>query len=546
MAKKKNKRKLKIELPENLVGLLAAIAVILASFWRVGLSNLYGDMGSAYYSVALDWFFLLFIPAGFSMFAAVSAMVLSRLERGSIKGARKVVRTAAFGGGFISLFMMLAGIVCSGLFMDRLMGLPLAELAFRGMLPALIPMTVFLALAGGMDGFGSQKSVNLVIVFFCLLLFGMRSIFTAPLLEYGKKVGAFLQNSLYGPAFGALGGALGLLAVAGVTMVAAGIIWWNLRPAIAGIERVQDTGSERQGQILKGVFAKSLPLMLPVLLIMLGMIGESVLFMKTPREADDAALVWGIYAGKTRVLLTVPVIIAGCFALRMLPELQLGYLSRNLKKTREKCMVTLRCIALLMVPFTVCFLISAQPLVSAFFQTGEMEQPAALLRIGSIAVLFYGLAVALAAILLSADLSMSIILDTLVCVVLHLGALFVMLHFLDLGIYGVVYANIILAVALCFAYFYSVQRQMKLRISWVRIFLAPLVGGAAMAAVCALLTFVLLKNTPSTVNALLSALIGFLVYFAVVVLLKGATRRELLAFWGGERLVAAARLLRLM
>lgn len=546
MAKKKNKRKRQIELPENLVGVLAAIAVIPASFWRVGLSNLYGDTGSAYYSVALDWFFLLFIPAGFSMFTAVSSMVLSRLERGSIKGARKVVRTAAFGGGFISLLVMLAGLGCSGLFMGKLMGLPLAGLAFQGFLPALMPMTVFLALAGGMDGFGSQKSVNVVKIFFCLLLFGTGSVFTAPMLEYGQKVGAFLQNSLYGPAFGALGGAFSFLASAAVTMVAAGIIWWNLRPAIAGIERVQETGSERQDQILKGVFAKSLPLMLPGFLVMLGMIGESVLFMKTSGGTDDAALIWGIYTGKTRVLLTVPVIAAVCFVQRMLPELQLGYMSRNLKRTREKSMITLRCTTLLMIPFTVCFLISAQPLISAFFQTGDMEQSAALLRIGSIAVVFYGLAVALAAVLLSADLSMSIILDTFVCVILHLAALFVMLHFLDLGIYSVVYANIILAVALCFAYFSSVQRQMKLRISWLRIFLAPLVGGAAMAAVCALLTFVLLKNTPSAVNALLSALIGFLVYFVAVVLLKGATRRELLAFWGGERLVAAARLLRLM
>lgn len=549
MAKKKNKRRRKqIELPENLIGSLAAIAVVLCCFWRVGPTNLYGDMGSAYYAAALDWYILLFIPVGIGMFGAVSSMVLSRLERGSVKGARRVVRTAAFGGAAASLFLMLIGFVCSDLFLGKVMGLPEAVLAFKGFLPALLPMSVFLSLAGGMDGFGSERSVNLVRLLFCLLLFGTGAVFTAPLLEYGQKVGALLQNSQYGPAFGALGGALNLLAAAVVTMVATGILWWNLRPAVAGLERTEETGVESQNQILKGIFAKSLPVMLPSLLIMLGMIGQNLMFFGTAQEDgfQDTVLIWGIFAGKTRALLTVPVIFAACFGAHMLPELKLGYLSRNLKRTREKCMITLRCMALLTMPAAVLFAVCAQAVIGAFYKTGEMEQAVGLLRIGSIAVVFYGLAIALFAILMSADFVMSVIVDTLISTVLHLAALFVMLHFLELGIYAVVYANIILAVALCFSYFYSIQRQMKIRISWIRIFLAPCVGGAAMAAVCALLTFAVLKNAASTVNALVCALVGFAVYFVAVVLLKGATRRELLAFWGGERIVAIARLLRLM
>lgn len=548
MAKKKNKRRKKIVLPENLVGILAAIAVVLGCFWQVGLVNLYGDLGSAYYSAALSWFFLLFIPVGIGMFGAVSSMVLSRLERGSVKGAKRVVRTAAFGGAAGGIVLMAFGLICSDLFIGKMMGLSEAGLAFKGFLPALLPLCVLLALTGGMDGFGSQKSVNLVKLLFCVLLFGSGTVFTAPLLEYGQKVSAFLQNSQYGPAFGALGGALSLWAVSLITMAAAGIIWWNLRPGIAGIARGDEAGTEKQGQILKGVFVKSLPVMLPSLLIAAGMIGQNLLFLRTAQEDGfaDAVLIWGIFAGKSRALLIVPAVLAIGFAMRMLPDLKLAYVNRNLKKTREKCMVTLRCMTLLMMPAAICFAVCAQSVIGAFYKTGDVEQAAVLLRIGSIAVVFWGLAAALCMILMSADFMMSIVFDTLICTVFHLAALFVMLHFLELGIYAVVYANIILAVTLCFTLFYSVQRQMKIRISWVRIFLAPCVGGAAMAGVCALLTFAVLKNAASTVNALVSVLVGFAVYFVVVVLLKGATRKELLAFWGGERLVAAAKLLRLM
>lgn len=550
MAKKNSKRKKRrqIALPENLIGGLASAAVVLCSFWQVGLTNLYGDMGSAYYNVALDWFFLLLIPVGIGTFWAVSAMVLSRIELGSVKGARRVVRTAAFGSAAGSLILMAAGFLFSGTIMGRLVGLDEAALAFKGLLPALLTLSVFLALAGGMDGFGCLGMVNLVKLLFCLLLFGTGKLFAAPLLEYGQKVGKLLQNSQYSAAFGALGGAVGLLAASVIAMVAAGILWWNLRPQVAGFERAQEIGTEKRNQILKGVFSRSLPVMLPALLLQFGMIGQSLLFLGA-READElleTAQDWGVYAGKAKVLLTVPLILAVCFAARMLPELKLGYMSRNLKKTREKCMIVLRCTALLMLPCAVGCAVCAKPLIHAFFKTGEMEQAVALLRIGSISVIFLGLAAALMAILMSADLVLPIVVDTFLSVVLQLAALFVMLHFLELGIYAVVYANIILSVALCFTCFFSVQRQMKLRISWLRIFLAPCVGGAAMAAVSALLACLVLANVSSAVNAVISVLAGAVVYFVTVVLIKGATRRELVAFWGGERLVAVAKLMRLM
>lgn len=549
MAKRKSKRrKRQIGVPENLAGVLAGAAVVLGCFVRVRLTNLYDDMGSAYLSVALQWFILLFVPVGAGMFGAVSDMVLSRVERGSVKGARRVVRTAALGGALCGLILWAAGTVLSGFLTKGAAGLPLAGMALKGFLPALLPLSVALALTGGMDGFGSQGSVRFVKFLFCLLLFIAGPVLTSPFLEYGQKVGAFLQNEQYGPAFGALGGAIGLVAVSVVAMVAAGVGWWNIRPAIVGLQRTEDFSTEKQGQILKGVFAKSLPILLPALLIMIGMIGETLLFLKTAEEEalNEKALLWGIYAGKSRVILEIPVFLAFAYAARMLPELKVGYLSRNLKKTREKSMITLRSMALMMVPLAVYFAVSANAVVDALYQTGEMEQAAALLRIGSIAVVFFGLAAGLAAILKSADLTMPVVLDTLICVAVHLAALYVMLYFLNLDIYAVVYASIILAVGLCFAYFFSVQRQMKIRLSWIRILLGPCVGGAVMAAVCALVSLVVLKNASGIVNALFTGVIGFAVYFVVVLLLKGATRKELLSFWGGERIVAVAKLLRIL
>lgn len=551
MAEKRNHKKQlrKIDLPDNLTGILAGIATVLCCFRRIGLTNLFGDFGSAYYSVAFDWFFLFFLPVGLGTFHAVSATVISRFERGSVKGAAKLVHSSALVGIFCCLGIWLMGFVLSDFLMGTVMGVPLSGLAFRGFLPSLLPIIVFLTLAGGMDGFGSGKSADLVRIVFCLILFLTGPVFAAPFYEYGQKVGAFLQNDQYSAAYGSLGGALSLLIAALPAMAVAIVAWWKIRPSIRYMAMSEDDGqAEKALQAYKGIFSKSLPVLAPVFLIMIGIIGQNFLFLRISKEESQTNLlqIWGIYSGKVRVIFLLPILLSVAFAMRMFPSLKIGYVNRNLKKSRERCMVTLRCTVLFLVPAAVVMAVLAQPLIGALFSTRDIETAVALVRIGCVSVVFYGLAVALGTVLLSVDMTFSLIVDTALSVIIHLFVLFFMLELLDLGIYAVLYSNIILAFALTLCFLLSVQRHIRIRVSWIRIFLAPCIGGVAMAAVCAIFGLLLLKNTASPINFIVSALAGFLVYFVTVIRIKGATPRELRAFWGGEKIVAAAKLLRLM
>lgn len=548
--KRKNKKQLRrIEMPDNLIGILAGIATILCCFWRVGLTNLFGDFGSAYYSIAFDWFFLLFVPIGIGTFHAVSSMVTSRLERGSVKGAAKFVRSAALAGLACCLFLWLFGLLCSDFLMGTVMKTPLSGLAFKSLLPALLPIGVFLTLSGGMDGFGSMKSADFVRLVFCLILFFAGPVFAKPFYEYGQKVGAFFQNELYSAAYGAQGGALALLIAALIAAAAALLAWGRMKPSIRSMALTDDGGgSEKPVQAYKSIFMKSLPVLAPAFLLTLGMIGQNLLFMRISAEETQTNLLqlWGIYTGKVRTVFLIPVALSVAYSMRMLPSLKTGYLNRNLKKSRERCMVTLRAAALFLVPAAVFMAVLAQPLMSALFSVGDIETAAKLLRIGCVCTVFFGLAAALGAVLYSVDMTFSLIVNTALSVIIHLFVLFFMLELLDLGIYAVLYANIVLAFVLCLSFLLSVQRHIRSRISWIRIFLAPCTGSVVLAAVCAVLGLLLLKNAASTVNILVSALAGFLAYFVTVVLIKGATPRELRTFWGGEKIIAAAKLLRLM
>lgn len=542
---KAKKVKKRIQIPEEYLSAAAAFSFLLGHFRWVRLVNDFGDLGSACFYVAADLSLFLFALWGLGQFHAVSSMVLSRIERESVQEARRVVTTALFSAIGINLALCFAGYVLSAA-LAELFNVPLAAMAFKAMLLALVPLSVCSVLAGAMDGFGNPKGLYAWWISGCLVLFFAGPAVSAPLTEYGKKVGALLQNDSYSAAYGAQGAAISVFA-ASVVAMAVCIVAWQLMKRELWYGRFTGN-SDRRKQLIKRSFFQSLPVMLPALFIAIAVLGQGIVFAhsKAAPRLEDTVLDYGVFVGKSRILILFPILVALAFSVRMLPSLQVGYASRNLKKSRDKCMICLRCCAFLMMPFTIAFAVLAKPLVTAFFSEGEIELAVSMVRAGSICVIFFGLACVLGIILFSMDMLQSIVVDMAACVAVHFVVLIGLLAIPDLGIYALVYANLVLSFLLCLSFWFSIRRQMKLRISWLRIFLAPLIGGAVMAAICAMFGFVLLKNAPSAVCAAVSGLIGAALYIVTVIALKGITARELKAFPGGGKIIAFARLLRLM
>ena len=103
-------------------------------------------------------------------------------------------------------------------------------------------------------------------------------------------------------------------------------------------------------------------------------------------------------------------------------------------------------------------------------------------------------------------------------------------------LYAGAYSDALSAFVLCLILLGMVRQQLKIAVSWLRVFLAPLLAGILMALVCLLCSQVILKNAASPVRMLVSAVVGLLVYFVSTVVLKGATRRELSCFAAGDEM----------
>ena len=79
-----------------------------------------------------------------------------------------------------------------------------------------------------------------------------------------------------------------------------------------------------------------------------------------------------------------------------------------------------------------------------------------------------------------------------------------------------------------------------------RTFVIPLIASAVMGGVIWILYFVLSKSSTELVSVLITSAVGVMVYFVVLLLLRGVRESELRSLPGGGAVVAVAKLFRLL
>ena len=528
-------------LPKQLTEIVRLLAFLLCLFAPIRLVNVLGDEGCADFFGALEGCFFLFSLFGIGMNRAVFNLIRTRIERYGIAGAKKIAGQALLTAFFVSVVLALLGAALKDVLFGSFYALPFAKMAFLALLCTLVILTLFWMLLGILDAFGRRETAGGWILAFGVLLFFAAPLIAAPLDAYGQKVGALLQNTSYQAAYGALGAAFSVLCVSLLCTAGCGISWIKASHELRQAEYASTTNPAADRSITYSLFRNGLVICVPAVLAGIGRIGQSSIYLKS-----GSVSTWGAYLGKYRLLMTLALLGAFALAASMLPQFQLVLKRRSLRKSREKCMVAFRCAALYTIPCAVLFLTTAQPMLHMLFSKGELNDLYSILKVLAITVIFYGLAFMLGSVLFAAELYYSIWIAVLVSVVVRLVSFSVMSSMLKLDLYAGAYSDALSAFVLCLILLGMVRQQLKIAVSWLRVFLAPLLAGVLMALVCLLCSQVILKNAASPVRMLVSAVVGLLVYFVATVVLKGATRRELRCFAVGDVLIELASAMRLM
>lgn len=188
----------------------------------------------------------------------------------------------------------------------------------------------------------------------------------------------------------------------------------------------------------------------------------------------------------------------------------------------------------------------ADTLMPALFKTGNLELPAALLRIGSIAIIFQALSMAMAGILQGLERERNVLINSAIAFLVHIITLYILLKSTKLGITAVLISTIVLYALLFILNLLSVQRRISLRIDWGRMIGTPVISAAVSGVIILLINKLLTEKMGSMAMTILCLILGTIIYLVLLLALHGITERDLKDIPAGEILITAARALHLM
>ena len=534
----------------SILAIAGIIVRLIGMLYRIPLANYIGDEGNGYYSAAYNIYSIMLILSSYSLPVAVSKMVSARLARGQYRNARKILRAALFyativgGVGFCALWFG------SGFFAEHVIKMPYSAYALKVLAPTVWVMAYLGVLRGFFQGHSTMVPTAVSQIFEQIVNAVISLLAAKSLFDLGVKSNLVYGSTEYSYAFGAAGGALGTGAGALTALILFVGLYLMYRPKMKRrIRKEQGTSAEGYGMITSTLFLTVVPIIVSSSLYNSSTVIDNVLFgqiMTGLGEAKQIASQWGIYSGKYHLLFNIPVAVANSLSSSLIPALSRAVAEKDRKQTLNRIASAIRFSMIIAIPSAVGLAVLAAPISNLLFPGRDNTDLIKMTCYGSSAVVVYSLSTVTNAVLQGINRMKTPIRNAGISLVLHTVILFVMLRYLHMGIYGVLYANILFALFICILNARSIARFKRYRQEVKKTFLIPMVASAVMGAAAFGVYRAAYSVFGNLISTGISVLVAVAVYFVILILLKGVDAQELRSMPGGTRLSGLARKLHLM
>ena len=534
----------------SILAIAGIIVRLIGMLYRIPLANYIGDEGNGYYSAAYNIYSIMLILSSYSLPVAVSKMVSARLARGQYRNARKILRAALFyativgGVGFCALWFG------SGFFAEHVIKMPYSAYALKVLAPTVWIMAYLGVLRGFFQGHSTMVPTAVSQIFEQIVNAVISLLAAKSLFDLGVKSNLVYGSTEYSYAFGAAGGALGTGAGALTALILFVGLYLMYRPKMKRrIRKEQGTSAEGYGMITSTLFLTVVPIIVSSSLYNSSTVIDNVLFgqiMTGLGEAKQIASQWGIYSGKYHLLFNIPVAVANSLSSSLIPALSRAVAEKDRKQTLNRIASAIRFSMIIAIPSAVGLAVLAAPISNLLFPGRDNTDLIKMTCYGSSAVVVYSLSTVTNAVLQGINRMKTPIRNAGISLVLHTVILFVMLRYLHMGIYGVLYANILFALFICILNARSIARFKRYRQEVKKTFLIPMVASAVMGAAAFGVYRAAYNIFGNLISTGISVLVAVAVYFVLLILLKGVDAQELRSMPGGTRLSGLARKLHLM
>lgn len=531
----------------SILAIASIVSRIIGLLYRIPLIGIIGDVGMDYYATAFEIYNNLLIISSYSLPLAVSKLVAAEVSRGRKKNAFRVFKGAlAFAtltGGVAALILFFGAEAFTAA-----MKTPFSIFAVRVLIPTLVIVAVLGVLRGFFQGLGSMMPTAISQVLEQIAN-AIVSIWAAYVLyQYGMKVGAILGNQEnYAAAYGAAGGTLGTGVGALTALLFSCLVLFAYMQAYKRqTKREGLTKVDSYKHIFHILVITIIPVLLSTTIYNCNTLIDMAIFKNIANAQGYSALdisTWnGVYTGRYKTLINVPISIASALAASSVPALTAAYTKKNLDEVRSQINSAIRFIMLISIPCAVGMGVLAEPILKLVHLSDETGMAAVMLRYGAISIVFFSLSTLSNGLLQGIDRMKEPVKNAAIALVLHVIVLVILMYAFKLNIYAVIFANAAFGLIMSLLNALSIHKYVGYKQEIMKTFLIPGLSAAIMGVIVSVvykgLHYLLRINA---IAAILSILIGAIVYFALVLLLKGMGEAELRRLPKGHLLVKLAK-----
>ena len=536
----------------SILAIASIVVRIIGIAYRIPMINIIGDEGMGYYGTAFNVYNIALLLSSYSLPLAVSKMVSVRLARKQYRNSVRILRAALVYATVVGA--LAAAVIWFGadFFAREVFFMPYAAFALKTLAPTVWIMAYLGVFRGYYQGQGTMVPTALSQVFEQIVNAIVSVAAGSWLFNQAIKVEILRgeSGSGYSNSWGAAGGTIGTGAGAFTALVFLLLLFAAYQRTIRKKVRRDRSGSlESYGTITKILFFTVVPVVVSSAIYNVNSVLDNGLLaynFKSLGMEEEFISQWGVYTGKYHLLINVPMAVSNALSSSLIPSVSRAVATGDRRMMKKKVAAAIRFSLLIAIPSAVGLTVLAGPVNNLLF-SGDNDLAVQMTLYGSIAVVFYSVSTVTNAILQGIDRMRLPIVHALTALVLHLAAMEVMVLVFHMGIFSMVFANILFAVIMCFLNHRSIRKILGYRQEVKKTILLPAaasaVMGAAAVGVYKLIHLGIQSNAVCTLGAVAAAVA---VYGVLLVKLGCLDEDELHQMPGGTRLLQVFRKLRLM
>lgn len=525
---------------------------IIGVLYRSPVTSIIGDEGNGYYSIAYNIYAMVLLISSYSIPMAVSKVVSGKLALKQYKEAHKVFRCAL-------IYVLIVGAIASLFtFFGASILVPDSQTNAIPVLRVLAPAIFLSGFLGVLRGYFQAHSTMMPTSISQIIEQVLNAIISigAALLFIRLFAG---DNEDGVPVFGAMGSAAGIVAGVAAGLIFMIFIYRQNRPYFkkhCEQDVTKDSSSYRD--IFKVMFLMITPVILSTCVYNISAPIDQTIFMDVMDYkgvlADTAAALYGVFSTKYLTLINVPVALANSMSTAMIPAVSSAYILEDYEECNAQVKQSIHFTMMISIPSAVGLCVLAYPVMEVLFpQRDTIDLAVGLLRIGCISVVFYCLSTVTNGVLQGIGKVNVPLRNAALSLFIHVLVLAGLLYFTNMDLLALIFATMFYAFLMCLLNSISVRKYLGYRQEVRKTFVIPAIAAAGMGVLCYIfyqglyfilggaLGAVLPVRLLVFVCLMVSIAFAVLVYFVLLLKLKGVSEQELRNFPKGHVLVRYAK-----